>query len=87
MYSDGSNSEGVRDLYQEMMDGKPMDAWEFCEKNFDKEVLGGLTGYTEDGEKCSEQNIESMLNMVEDLGKYTMAEWVKFFETVRVEGI
>jgi len=53
-------------------------AWEFANRHFPPEILDGL---------CQDQNIQSMLAQVDDLGEFTREEWEKFFERIRVEGI
>lgn len=62
-------------------------AWEFCCRFWAPEIMEGLCGETVDGKSVPQQNIDSMLDQVEDLGEFTKEEWHKFFETIRVEGI
>ena len=54
-------------------------AFNFAERNWSDEILDFLLE--------TEQDIESILNKVEDLGDYTMKEWISFFEVIRKEGI
>jgi len=54
-------------------------AFDFANRNWSDDILYSLSE--------TEQNIESILNRVEDLGDYTMEEWISFFEVIRKEGI
>jgi len=78
-------SEPIRDLYKD--ESLQYDAFGFAESNFPSFIFNSLCGEDDDGRAVAQQNIVSLLNQIEDLGKYTAEEWKLFFETIRVEGI
>ena len=78
------NEEFIEDYYEshsESYDNTDLQhkAFDFAERNWSDEILHSLLE--------TDQNIESILNRVEDLGDYTIEEWISFFEVIRKEGI
>jgi hypothetical protein len=54
-------------------------AFIFAEENWSSEILDQLLE--------TEMDIESILSNVDNLGDYTIQEWVELFERIREEGI
>lgn len=92
VFDNFTNEEFIEDYYNigkpeifeshsELYDNKDLQhkAFDFANRNWSDEILHFLLE--------TEQNIESILNKVEDLGDYTMKEWISFFEVIRKEGI
>jgi len=75
----------VRDIYGD--ENLQFPAWEFCSGTWSQHIIDHLTGCDSNGNPCSQQDIRSMLDQVDDLGDYSVEEWTMFFEFVRVEGI
>lgn len=71
------NESSVTDLYENPKDRHK--AWEFAQNNWSEEIIDTLIE--------TENDIESILNKVENLGNYSMGEWVQFFKKLRKEGI
>jgi hypothetical protein len=64
------------DLYNSELRHK---AFDFAEINWSDEILHSLLE--------TENNIESILSGVDNLGNYSMEEWIKFFTDIRKNGI
>lgn len=83
---------GIRDLYQEMMEGIDNRAWDIANRWTETDesntpILYRLVGFDEDGNEVNEINLEDGLRHINDLSPYSMNEWILFFKTVREEGI
>jgi len=61
-------------------------AWEFCQR-WDEDILSRLLGEDDEGNEEPMGNIRSLLNRVNDLGDYSIEEWIKFFKDLRENGI
>lgn len=61
--------------------------WNFCNRNWDQDILAQILGADADGNPVKQQGIDNMLNKVEDYGDYTREEWKLFLQTVIEEGI
>ena len=89
IFENFTNKEFIEDYYNpktfeshsEIYDNEDLQhkAFQFAERNWPEDVLYYLLE--------TNQNIESILNRVEDLGQYTMKEWISFFEVIRKQGI